>query len=226
MIGGRGVNVHTTDVMFAQKIDCKSELIAYDPVAISELDCELIIEQLLDQRLELAQVMFSRRERRRKLQQKYAEFSGRLQDRHRPQKRFEKRILQFWRRVYLLLCVDLGNPLQLRGQQFSFGRMKRKELMQLDVESETVRRGGAPTFHHSRVGHRIKGRIDLDHREMLRIPGEPFVSRHFLRIPTLDKSGIGPARSADQNVTAIFLRRTRRRHLLTETPRPKNANFR
>src|SRR5213079_3213060 len=118
MIGGRGVDVHKPDVMFAQKIDCESELIAYDPVAISELDCELIIDQLLDQRLELAQVMFSRRERRRKLQQKYAEFSGRLQDRHRPQKRFEKRILQFWRRVYLLLYVGLAIRCSSGGNSF------------------------------------------------------------------------------------------------------------
>src|SRR4029077_8680964 len=99
--------------------------------------------------------------------------------------------------------------------------MKRKELMQLNIEGEIIRRSGAPTLHRSRVGNRIKGRIDLDHREMLRIAGEPFVCSHFLWIPTLDESGISPARSADQNVTAIFLRRTRCRHLLTETPRPK-----
>src|SRR5258707_1055160 len=104
--------------------------------------------------------------------------------------------------------------------------MKRKELMQLNVEGEIIRRSGGPTLHRSRVGNRIEGRINLDHREMLRIPGEPFVCRHFFRIPTLEKSGISPARSADQNLTAIFLRRPRRRHSLTETPRAKNANLR
>src|SRR5947207_3006297 len=95
--------------------------------------------------------MFPRRERRRKLQQKHTELSTRSQDRHRPQKRFQKRILQCWGRAHLPFCVGLGNPLQLRGQQLSLSRVKRKELMQLDVEDEIIRRNGAPSLYRSMI---------------------------------------------------------------------------
>ena len=98
--------------------------------------------------------------------------------------------------------------------------------MQLYIENEIVRRSRAPPLYRSRVRDRIESRIDFDHVEMLRVPGESFVRRHFLWIPPLDKSGICPARGADQNSTAIFLCRARSDHSLREPPQLQNANSR
>src|ERR1700730_16379755 len=97
--------------------------------------------------------------------------------------------------------------------------------MQFHIEREMIRRRRAPAFYGSLVGNRVKCRLDLDHLEMLRVPAEPLVRGHPFRIPTLDKSRIGPARSPDQNVAAIVLRRTRCCHPPTETTRSQNANF-
>src|SRR6266404_2448340 len=71
--------------------------------------------------------------------------------------------------------------------------------MQFHVEYKVVRRGRAPAFHRSSVRHRVKRGIDLHHLEVLRIPGEAFVGGHFLGIPTLHESWMGPARRSDQN---------------------------
>src|SRR6266849_7867839 len=101
MIGGRRVDVHKSDVTFAQKIHCRFLLVAHDPVAISKLNRQRIIDELLDQRCEFAQLMFSRRKRWRKLQQKYTEFSSGPQDRYRPQKAIEKSISQRRRSAHL-----------------------------------------------------------------------------------------------------------------------------
>src|SRR5229473_6935382 len=98
--------------------------------------------------------------------------------------------------------------------------------MQLNVEPERGRRGRAPAFYCPPIRDRIKSRIDFDHFEMLRVPSESFVRRHFFWIPTLDKSGICPARGADENFAAIFLRYPRRGHSLREPPQLQNANFR
>src|SRR5438128_11573346 len=98
--------------------------------------------------------------------------------------------------------------------------------MQLYIENEIVRRRRAPPLYRSRVRDRIESRIDFDHFEMLRVPGESFVRRHFFWIPTLDKSGICPARRADQDPIAIFLCSARRGHPLREPPPLQNANFR
>lgn len=103
--------------------------------------------------------------------------------------------------------------------------MKRKELMQLYIENEIVRRGRAPPLYRPRVRDRIEGRIDFDHFEMLCVPGESLMRRHFFWVPSLDKSGIGPARGADENSTAIFLCSARRGHSLREPPQLQNANF-
>src|SRR5712691_6176814 len=80
--------------------------------------------------------------------------------------------------------------------------MKRKQLMQFHIERERVGCNGAPAFYHSRIGHGIEGRIDLDHFEMLRIPPEPLGWAHFLRIPTLDESGVRPTRRSDKNFSS------------------------
>ena len=88
--------------------------------------------------------------------------------------------------------------------------------MQLYIEGEIVGRARTPAFHHSFVRHGVKAGIDLHHFEMLRVPGESFVRCHFFWIPALDKSGIGPARSADENPGAICLRFSLCRHGCTE----------
>ncbi len=98
--------------------------------------------------------------------------------------------------------------------------------MQLYIENEIVRCSRAPAFYRPRIRDRIESRIDFDHLEMLGVPGESFVRRHFFWIPTLDKSGICPARGTDENFAAIFLRCPRRGHSLREPPQLQNANFR
>src|SRR5207245_11181391 len=102
----------------------------------------------------------------------------------------------------------------------------RKELMQLYIENEIVRRRRAPPVYRSRVRDRIERRIDFNQVEMLRVPGEAFVRRHFLWIPPLDKSGICPARGADQKSTAIVRCRARRGQSFCEPPQLPNATSR
>ena len=80
--------------------------------------------------------------------------------------------------------------------------MKRKQLVQLYIEREIVRRRRAPAFDHSQFRHGIKRRVHLDQLEMLRVPTEPLARRHLLRIPTFDKTGIRPARCAHKNFSA------------------------
>ena len=74
--------------------------------------------------------------------------------------------------------------------------------MQLYIEREIIRRRCAPALRHSRVRHRVERRIYLDQFEMLRIPRQPLARRHFLRIPALDKTGVGPTRRAHKNFSA------------------------
>jgi hypothetical protein len=80
--------------------------------------------------------------------------------------------------------------------------------MQLHIEGEIIRRHRAPALDHSWFWHGIKRRIDFYQIEMLCVPAEPLASRHFLRIPTLDETGIRPTRCADENFSGFrFARR-------------------
>src|SRR5437870_13892485 len=87
--------------------------------------------------------------------------------------------------------------------------------MQLYVEGEITRRRCAPPLHHSRFRHGIKRRVHLDQFEMLRVPTEPLACRHLFRIPTLDKTGVRPARSADTNLSAHTSTKSQRRRKQT-----------
>ena len=80
--------------------------------------------------------------------------------------------------------------------------MKRKQLMQLYIEREIIRRRCAPALDHSRFWHRIKSRVYLDQLEMLRVPAEALARRHLLRIPLLDKTRVRPARRPNKNFSA------------------------
>src|SRR5947208_9608179 len=86
--------------------------------------------------------------------------------------------------------------------------------MQLYIKREIIRRCSAPALNHSRFGHRIKRRVHLDHFEMLCVPTEPFPSRHLLRIPALDKTGIRPTRRAHENLASFRANRTFPRHAI------------
>src|ERR1041384_3498658 len=77
--------------------------------------------------------------------------------------------------------------------------MPRQQLVQLHIEREVSRRLRGPTFYRSDIRNRVKRGVNLHHVEVLRIPGESFAGFHLLRIPALDKTGIRPARSADEN---------------------------
>src|SRR5262249_10247259 len=88
---------------------------------------------------------------------------------------------------------------------------KRKQLMQLHVECEIVRRRSTPALHHSRLWHGIERRVYLDQFEMLRIPGQPLASRQFLRIPALHKAGVRPTGCADKNSSAHMSTKSRYR---------------
>ena len=93
--------------------------------------------------------------------------------------------------------------------------MKRKQLVQLYIEREIIRRRRAPALHHSRFRHGIKRRVYLDQLEMLRVPAEPLARRHLLRIPPLDKTRVRPARRTDKNFSV---------HRSTKSPRARKAN--
>src|SRR5713226_9545886 len=95
--------------------------------------------------------------------------------------------------------------------------MKRKQLMQFHIEGEGVRCIGAPALDHSRIRNGIEGRVDLNHLEMLRIPAKPLGRTHFLRIPTLDETGVGPAGCANKNFADLFFRRVLPRHSSTKS---------
>src|SRR6266404_6955748 len=131
------------------------------------------------------------------------------------QERFEQRFLQIWRRFRVPLRVRLSPPLQIRRQQLCLCRVKRKQLVQLYVERELVWCRCAPALRHSRFGHGIKRRVHLDQFEMLRVPAEPLASPHLLWIPTLDKTGVRPARGADKNFSAHTSTKSRRRRKQT-----------
>ncbi len=131
------------------------------------------------------------------------------------QEHFEQRFMQIWRRFRVPLRVRLSPPLQIRRQQLCLCRVKRKQLMQLYIERELIRRHCAPALHHSRFGHGIKRRVYLDQFEMLRVPTEPLASRHLLRIPTLDKTGVRPAGCADTNFSAHTSTKSQRRRKQT-----------
>src|SRR5256885_16553172 len=91
--------------------------------------------------------------------------------------------------------------------------------MQFYIENKIVRRRSAPSLDCSDVGHRVKSGIDLHHLKMLRVPAESLVRRHFLWIPTLDESRIGPACRSDQDSIAPgFCGFT---HALTKPPRQR-----
>ena len=80
------VHVHKNRSVLPQKINCRLQLIADCPIAVSKLNRKLVIAQHLDQRLELVQLVFPRRKRRRKLQKQDAQFSGTAKNRSRAQK--------------------------------------------------------------------------------------------------------------------------------------------
>src|ERR1700736_3483803 len=101
--------------------------------------------------------------------------------------------------------------------------MKRKQLMQLYVKREFVRRRCAPALNHSRLGHRIKSRVHLDHLEVLRIPTKPLACQHFFRVPTLNEPGIRPAGGPDQDFAAALLYQPPFSHSSNESARPGNA---
>jgi len=146
--------------------------------------------------------MFSRRKRWGKLQQKYSKFSRVTENRHRTKKTFEHCFPQMRCRFHIPSRIRFCAALQIRRQQLCRCGVKRKQLVQLYIERELIRSCCAPPFHHSRFRHGIKRRIYLDQIEVLCVPTEAFASRHLLRIPTLDKPGIRPARRADQNFSA------------------------
>ena len=91
--------------------------------------------------------------------------------------------------------------------------------MQFHIENEIARRCRAPALNRSQVRHGIERRIDFDHFEVLRVPSEALVSRHFLWIPALDETGIGPACRADKN----FRRWSVPAHALSEAPPAASA---
>src|SRR5438034_740985 len=162
--------------------------------------------------LKLAQLMLSWRKCRRKLQKKHAKFPVGTQNRHRAQKDAEHRFFQSRRELYFTFSVGPRALLQIRRQQFRRCRMKRKELVQFHIESKPIRRGGTPTLNHSQIRHRIKRRIHLHHLKVLCVPTEPLMREYPFRIPTLNETRIGPARSSDKNFAAFRLHRAFLRH--------------
>src|SRR6266508_2448158 len=71
--------------------------------------------------------------------------------------------------------------------------------MQFYIEREPIGRCGTPALNHSQIRHRVKGRIQLDHLELLRVPTKPLMGAHPFGIPTLNKAWIGPAGRSDEN---------------------------
>ena len=84
--------------------------------------------------------------------------------------------------------------------------------MQLYIEGEPIRRGGAPALDHSQIGHGIKRRIHLDHLKILRVPTKPLMRADSLGIPMLNKTWIGPAGRPNNNFGAFRLDQTFPRH--------------
>src|SRR5881398_1831748 len=94
--------------------------------------------------------------------------------------------------------------------------MAREQLMQFDVEGEWLRRAATPALDHPRVRHRIEGRIDLHHLELLRVPRQAIPRGHAFRVPSLDESRIRPAGCPHQDARL-------RCHPPTETRRRSRA---
>ena len=144
--------------------------------------------------------MFPWRKRRRKLQKQYAHFSCISKNRSRTEKNFQQLLLRLTRRYDLPLRVCFDTFLEIRGQQFCRCRVKRKQLVQFDVERKTIRRCRTPALHHARLWHGIKRRVHLDQIKMLRIPTQSIARREFFWIPVLDKTGIRPTRGANKDL--------------------------
>src|SRR6266516_4139766 len=174
--------------------------------------------------LKLAELMLAWRKCGRELQKEHAKFPGSAQNRHRAQKDAEHRVFQNRRKLYFTFSVGLRAPLQIRRQQFRGCGVKRKELMQFHIEAKPIRRSGTPTLNHSQIRHRIKRRIHLHHLKVLRVPTEPLIRAHPLRIPTLNETRIGPARSSDKNFAAFRSHRAFLRHSKQEPRVVEKAN--
>src|SRR6266487_1193954 len=95
--------------------------------------------------------------------------------------------------------------------------MKRKELVQFHIEGKSIRRGDTPTLNHSQIRHRIKRRIHLHRVKVLCVPTEPLMRAHPFRIPALNETRIGPARSSDKNFAAFFFAGGSFRHASTKS---------
>ena len=154
--------------------------------------------------------MFPRRKRRGKLQKQNAQLSSITNNRHRAEKEFDQCFLQIRCRFHFALRVRLCALLQIRRQQLRRCRVKRKQLMQLYIEREMIRRRCTPALCQSRFRHGIKRRVYLHQVEMLCVPSEPLACRHLLRIPALNKTRVRPACCADKNFPV---------HTSTKSPR-------
>src|SRR5262249_22225276 len=86
-----------------------------------------------------------------------------------------------------------------RGKLLEPYRMAGHQPERLDVHDEPGRRAVGPALHRRRLGHAVVGRVDLDRRVALRVPGKPPARGHLLRVPVPYERVVGPRAGADAN---------------------------
>src|SRR5262245_60905843 len=141
--------------------------------------------------------MFSRRKGRGKLKKKRSKFFCGPHWLDKPDHFLEHGALNLCIANYLALPICAGDVLHRLGQCLYRRCMMRKNAVNLDIEDEVIWSRSTPSADESRFGNRIESGINLHHIKELRIPWQSLNRRQFWRVPSFDKSRIGPTRGAD-----------------------------
>ena len=147
-----------------------------EPVAVAELDEHLVAAELVARPLEVVERRGLRDDVGRHLEEDPAELPGLAQRLERGQELAEHdRALLGRRAVDPAAGIERHPVAEVGRQLLEAHRVARHQPERLDVHHEAVGRPVGPVLHHRLVGDAVEGRVDLDGREVLRVPGEPFL---------------------------------------------------
>lgn len=135
MFASGRVHRNQRDAALRKKITRRRELRARKPAAISQFNCNRFGREQSEQVLQLGERVLPRRKRRRKLQQKRAEFSRIRKRTHRGDKAFRDFALELGRQRDLAIEIA-ARPAQIRRQHPRRATVTRQNLVQLYVENE------------------------------------------------------------------------------------------